>query len=240
MASAVNDLVTGTGSASGRPLRLHADRFFDADPATRRAAREIYEDIRDLPLVCPHGHVDPALLAENSAFPEPTALLIIPDHYIFRMLYSQGVPLEDIGVPTRDGSPVEGDPRKIWQRVADHWYLFRGTPSGAWLAHELHELFGVRQQLDGSTAQRIYDEIAEKLVSPEFRPRALFEQFRIEMIATTDAATDPLTHHRTIRESDWAYGRRRVIPCFRPERCSASRSTRPGRRSFARSSRRVA
>ena len=217
MASAVNDLVTGTGSAAGRPLSLHADRFFDADPATRRAARELYEGIRDLPLVCPHGHVDPTLLSENSAFPEPTALLIIPDHYIFRMLYSQGVSLEDIGVPTRDGSAVEGDPRKIWQRVADHWYLFRGTPSGAWLAHELHELFGVRQQLDGSTAERIYDEIAEKLASPEFRPRALFEQFRIEMIATTDAAVDPLTHHRTIRESSWAYGRHRVIPCFRPD-----------------------
>jgi glucuronate isomerase len=217
MASAVNDLVTGTGSASGRPLRLHADRFFDADPATRRAARELYEGIRDLPLVCPHGHVDPSLLSENSAFPEPTALLIIPDHYIFRMLYSQGVRLEDIGVPTRDGSAVETDPRKIWQRVADHWHLFRGTPSGVWLAHELHELFGVRHELDGSTAQRIYDEIAEKLASPEFLPRALFEQFRIEMIATTDAAVDPLTHHRAIRESSWAYGRNRVIPCFRPD-----------------------
>ena len=217
MASAVNDLVTGTGSASGRRLRLHADRFFDADPATRRAARDLYEGIRDLPLVCPHGHVDPSLLSENSAFPEPTALLIIPDHYIFRMLLSQGVRLEDIGVPTRDGSAVETDPRKVWQRVADHWHLFRGTPSGAWLAHELHELFGVRHQLDGNTAQRIYDEIAEKLTSPEFRPRALFEQFRIEMIATTDAAVDPLHHHRAIRESSWAYGRNRVIPCFRPD-----------------------
>jgi glucuronate isomerase len=206
MASAVNDLVTGAGSTPGRALTLHADRFFDADPATRRAARELYEGIRDLPLVCPHGHVDPALLAGNAAFPEPTALLIIPDHYIFRMLYSQGVPLEEIGVPTRDGSSVEADPRKIWQRVADHWYLFRGTPSGAWLAHELHELFGVPR-----------NEIAEKLTSAEFRPRALFEQFRIEMIATTDAAVDPLTHHRTIRESDWTYGRHRVIPCFRPD-----------------------
>ena len=131
MASAVNHTGSGSSTITGRPLRLHADRFFDSDPATRRAARELYEETHDLPLICPHGHVDPALLADNSPFPEPTALLIIPDHYIFRMLHSQGVPLERLGVPTRDGSPVETDPRVIWRRVADSWHLFRGTPSGA-------------------------------------------------------------------------------------------------------------
>jgi glucuronate isomerase len=161
--------------------------------------------------------VDPSLLANNSPFPEPTALLIIPDHYIFRMLHSQGLRLEDFGVPTRDGSPVEMDARVIWQRVADHWYLFRGTPSGVWLAHELHDVFGVRERLDGDSAQRIYDEISEKLRSPEFLPRALFEQFRIEMLATTDAAIDPLSHHQSIRASDWSYGRLRVVPSFRPD-----------------------
>jgi glucuronate isomerase len=209
MASAVDHV--------GSPLRLHADRFFDPEPSVRRAARELYEGIRDLPIICPHGHVDPALLAENSPFPEPTALLIIPDHYIFRMLYSRGVRLEDLGVPTRDGSEVETDPRAIWQRVADHWYLFRGTPSGAWMSHELHEVFGVREGLNGESGQRIYDEIAEKLRSPEFLPRTLFEQFRIEMLATTDAAADPLPHHNKIRASDWSYGRHRVIPAFRPD-----------------------
>ena len=214
MASAVN---TGGGIATGRPLRLHPDRFFDPDQAIRRVARELYDETRDLPLVCPHGHVDPALLAENSPFPEPTALLIIPDHYIFRMLYSRGVPLEELGIPSRDGTPVECDPRAIWQRVADLWYLFRGTPSGAWLAHELHEVFGVRERLDGDTAQRIYDEIAEKLQSPEFLPRTLFEQFRIEMLATTDAAADPLAQHKAIRASDWGYGKNRVVPTFRPD-----------------------
>ena len=217
MASAVNSIGPSSVVRARIPLRLHADRFFDSEPAVRHAAQELYEGTRDLPLVCPHGHVDPSLLAENAAFPEPTALLIIPDHYIFRMLHSQGVRMEDIGVPTRDGSAVESDPRIIWQRVADYWYLFRGTPSGAWLAHELHDVFGVRERLNGDSAQRIYDEIAEKLTSPEFRPRALFEQFRIEMLATTDSAVDPLTHHQKIRSSSWSYGRQRVVPSFRPD-----------------------
>ena len=217
MASAVNHTGSGSSTITGRPLRLHADRFFDSDPATRRAARELYEETHDLPLICPHGHVDPSLLADNSPFPEPTALLIIPDHYIFRMLHSQGVPLERLGVPTRDGSPVETDPRVIWQRVADSWHLFRGTPSGAWMAHELHDVFGVRERLDRESAERIYDEIAEKLRSPEFLPRALFEQFRIEMLATTDSAVDPLRHHQAIRASSWSYGRHRVVPSFRPD-----------------------
>ena len=204
-------------ASTGRPLRLHSDRFFDPEPAVRRVARELYEETSQLPLVCPHGHVDPSILAENSPFPEPTALLIIPDHYIFRMLYSQGVRLEDLGIPTRDGARVETDPRRIWQRVADQWHLFRGTPSGAWLAHELHEVFGIRERLDGDTAQRIYDDIAEKLTSPEFLPRTLFEQFRIEILATTDTASDPLAHHQKIRGSDWTYGKNRVVPTFRPD-----------------------
>ncbi len=180
-------------------------------------ARTLYEEIRDLPLVCPHGHVDPALLAGNAPFPEPSALLIVPDHYIFRMLYSRGLPLESLGIPAHDGSAVETDPRRIWQRVADHWQLFLGTPSGAWLAYELHEVFGVRETLTSESATRIYDAIAERLASPEFRPRALFEQFRIERLATTDAASDPLVHHQTIRASAWSYGQDRVVPTFRPD-----------------------
>ena len=216
MASTVNHR-QALSTASGRALTLHPDRFFDPDPAIRRVARELHAETKALPLICPHGHVDPALLATNAPFPEPSALLIIPDHYIFRMLYSQGVPMEDLGVPTRDGTAVESDPRAIWQRVAEHWYLFRGTPTGVWLAHELYDVFEVREQLDGDTAQRIYDEITEKLASPEFRPRSLFERFNIEVLATTDAAADPLVQHQAIRASDWQYGRRRVIPTFRPD-----------------------
>ena len=199
---------------SRQPLTLHDDRFFDSDPSIRAAARALYDETRDLPLICPHGHVEPAVLADNTAFPEPTALLITPDHYIFRMLYSRGVSMESLGVPTRDGAPVEQDSRKIWQRFGEHYHLFRGTPTGAWFDHELHDLFGVRVKLDGSSAAYIYQQISERLASPEFRPRALFERFNIEVLATTDQASDPLDAHRRIRESGW---NGRVIPTFRPD-----------------------
>ncbi len=204
----------GVVASAHPPLDLNEDRFFDPEPAVRRIARELYAETRTLPLVCPHGHVDPRVLAENSPFPEPAALLIVPDHYIFRLLYARGVPMESLGVPTRDGSAVETDPRAIWQRFADHYYLFRGTPTGAWLDHELHELFGVRVKLGSDTARRIYDQVAECLASPEFRPRALYERFNIEVLATTDRATDSLAHHQAIRQSGW---QGRVIPTFRPD-----------------------
>lgn len=201
-------------AADAASLALHDDRFFDSDPTVRGIARELYADTRALPIVGPHGHVDPSLLAENRPFPEPTALILIPDHYIFRMFYSQGITLESLGIPTRDGTAVETDPRAIWQIFGDNWYLFRGTPTGAWLDHELHEVFGVRRRLTGPTAQAIYDEIAEKLTTPEFLPRALFERFDIEVLTTTDAATDTLDHHQALRDSGW---NGRVIPCFRPD-----------------------
>jgi len=194
--------------------RLSPDRFFDSDPSVRRTARALYEETATLPLICPHGHVDPALLAENRSFPEPTALLITPDHYIFRMLYSRGLSLESLGIPTLDGAAVEADPRRIWQLFAEHSYLFLGTPTGVWLEHELGEVFGIDTPLNGGTAQSVYDAINERLASPEYLPRALFERFRIELLATTDAATDPLTHHQTIRDSGWAG---RVVPTFRPD-----------------------
>ena len=203
---------------------LEADRFFDPDPAVRRVARELYDETRTLPIVSPHGHVDPAILARNERFAEPAALIVQPDHYILRLLYARGVPLEALGVPRRDrrgggdggggGAPVETDACKVWKLFADHYYLFRGTPTGAWLDYELHEVFGVRDRLSGETAARVYDEIAEKLATPEFLPRALFQRFNIEVLATTDAASDSLDHHRTIRESGW---KGRVIPCFRPD-----------------------
>ena len=193
---------------------LNPDRFFDPDPAIRRAAREIYHETSQLPLVCPHGHVDPRLLAANAPFPEPTALILQPDHYILRMLYSRGVGLEQLGVPTRDGSPVERDPRRIWSTFARYYYLFRGTPTGTWLDHELAEVFEVRTHLDAASADAVYDEITEKLASPEFRPRALFDRFRIEALVTTDSAADSLQHHEAIRESGW---KGRVLPCFRPD-----------------------
>jgi glucuronate isomerase len=202
-----------TATPPVQPL-LDNDRYFDPDPTVRAAARSIYETTRDLPLICPHGHVDPAILAENTPFPEPSALFIKPDHYIFRMLYSRGIPMESVGIPTRDGSPVETDPYRIWQILADNYFLFRGTPTGAWLDYELAIVFGIREKLRPESAQRIYDELSEKLQSPEFLPRALFERFNIEVLATTDRESDTLAHHTAIAESGW---RGKVIPTFRPD-----------------------
>ena len=196
------------------PLVLHEDRFFDSDPAIRRAARSLYDETRDLPLVCPHGHVDAALLAENAPFPEPTELIITPDHYIFRMLYSRGISMDTLGVPRRDGSRDARDPREIWQIFGEHYFLFRGTPTGVWIDHELREVFGIRVKLDAESAPAIYDEIAARLARPEFRPRALFDRFNIEVLSTTDRATDRLESHRAIRSSAWPG---KVIPTFRPD-----------------------
>ena len=181
---------------------LREARYFDPDPAPREVARELYRQVADLPFVCPHGHVDPALFAqEDATFGTPAELLIIPDHYVFRMLYSQGIPLESLGVPRIDGGPVETDHRAIWQTFAENFYLFRGTPTGAWLTHELHSVFGIEEKLTAATAQAIYDEIAVKLASPEFNPRSLFERFNIEVLCTTDMATDSLAHHQAILDA---------------------------------------
>ncbi|MEP7344326.1 MAG: glucuronate isomerase [Gemmatimonadaceae bacterium] len=195
-------------------LTIHKDRFFDSDSGIRKVARALHEETRTLPIISPHGHVDARVLADNPAFPEPTALILLPDHYLLRMLHSQGIGPERLGVPTHDGIAFETDPKRAWQRFGEQYHLFRGTPSAIWLDYELHELFGVRVKLDGTTAQHIYGEIAEKLASLEFRPRALFERFNIEVLATTDAATDPLASHAAIRASGW---RGRVIPTFRPD-----------------------
>ncbi|HYV96417.1 MAG TPA: glucuronate isomerase [Gemmatimonadaceae bacterium] len=193
---------------------LNPDRFFDPEPETRRAARLLYEETRALPIVSPHGHVDPSLLARNDPFPEPTALIIQPDHYVLRLLYAHGVSLESLGVPRKDGGAVESDPRAVWRLFASRYYLFQGTPSAAWLEYELSEVFGVHETLLAATADRVYDQIAEKLRSPEFRPRALFERFNIEVLATTDGAADTLEHHAAIGASGW---KGRVIPTFRPD-----------------------
>jgi glucuronate isomerase len=195
--------------------QLDPDRFFDPDPTQRRVARELYASVVDLPLVCPHGHIDLDLfVGEDAVFGTPADLFIIPDHYVFRLLYSQGVSLESLGVPRWDSGPVEQDHRHVWQIFAEHFHLFRGTPTGVWLAQELVEVFGVEQKLTAETAQAIYDQIVEKLATPEFRPRALFERFNIEVLCTTDAATDTLERHERIRASGWEGD---VRPTFRPD-----------------------
>lgn len=190
-------------------------RFFDPDPTQRQAALALYDSIKDLPLLCPHGHVDPRLFSDpDYTFGSPVELLIIPDHYIFRMLYAQGIQLEQLGIPRRDGGKSESDHRKIWQLFADHFYLFQGTPTGSWFNEELRSVFGVTEKLNSANAAVIYDQIDSKLSSPEFKPRALFEQFNIETLCTTDAATDSLEHHQAVRDSGWGGT---IRPTFRPD-----------------------
>lgn len=196
-------------------MTLSEDRYFSANPAQKATARALYQHIKHLPLICPHGHVDPRLFAdEQYAFGTPTDLLIKPDHYVFRMLYSQGIALESLGIPPQDGTSVEEDHRKIWQIFADHFYLFRGTPTGIWLRDELETVFNIHQPLTRATAQAIYDQITECLTQPAYRPRELYHRFNIEVLCTTDAATDTLENHQAIRESGWDG---RILPTFRPD-----------------------
>jgi glucuronate isomerase len=195
-------------------LTLHPDRLFPADPVRRAVARRLYDEIRTLPIVSPHGHIAPGLLAANAPFRDPASLLVIPDHYLLRMLYSQGVALESLGVPRRDGGPVETDMRTVWRRFASAYFLFRGTPSRMWLDYVLAEVFGVEHCLSAETADAIFDRICARLAEPDFRPRALFERFEIETLATTDAATDDLSDHKALHADGWTG---RVIPTFRPD-----------------------
>jgi glucuronate isomerase len=198
-----------------KPWTLDPDRLFDPEPSRRGVARELYEAVADLPLVCPHGHVPPVLLADpDASLGTPAELFVVPDHYVFRMLYSRGVAMEDLGVPARDGTPVETDHRRIWQRFAENFHLFRGTPTGLWLQDELVNVFGVEEKLTGESAQKIYDHLAEKLSSPAFAPRTLFERFNVEVLCTTDAATDTLEQHKKLRDEGWG---ERVRPTFRPD-----------------------
>jgi glucuronate isomerase len=193
---------------------LDPDRLFPVEPGARALARALYAGVRTLPIISPHGHTDPRWFAEDAAFPDPARLFVTPDHYVLRMLVSQGLTLAELGVPRRDGTPVETDGRRIWRRFAANYRLFRGTPSRMWIDHVLAEVFGVSARLSADTADAAYDAVAERLAQPEFRPRALFERFGIEVLATTDGALDDLRWHREIRASGWGG---RVIPAYRPD-----------------------
>ena len=192
-----------------RPLVLHPDRLLPADPATRALARSLYASVAGLPIISPHGHTDPSWFAGNAPFGNATELLLVPDHYLFRMLYSQGVPLEALGV----GNP-DADPRAAWRILAENYHLFRGTPSRMWCDWVFAEAFGIEAQLDAGTADHYFDTITAALATEEYRPRALFERFNIEVIATTESPLDSLEHHATIRASDW---QGRVITAYRPD-----------------------
>ena len=195
-------------------LVAHEDRLFPSDPTQRAIARRLYEETRRLPIISPHGHTDARWFADNLPFTDPATLLITPDHYIYRMLYSQGIALESLGISDINGGEAEKDPRKIWRLFAANRFLFRGTPSALWLDHTLHDVFGIRETLTAESADRVYDVIADCLSRSEFLPRALFERFNIEALATTESPLDDLRHHRKLRESDW---RGRVISTYRPD-----------------------
>src|SRR5246127_966718 len=188
-------------------------RLFPSDSVTRAISAKLYETVRDLPILSPHGHTDPAWFAKDEAFPNPTALFIQPDHYIFRMLYSQGVSLESLGIPQLDGKQ-HADPREVWRIFAKNYYLFRGTPTRLWLDYALENQFGLTKRLGPQNADEYYDVIASALETPEFRPRALFEKFNIEVLSTTDSPLDTLEYHQAVRDSGW---KGRIIPTFRPD-----------------------
>ncbi len=197
-----------------RPLRLDPDRFFPAEPEARSLARRLFAGIEQVPILSPHGHTDPAWFAFNEPFEDAVSLLLWPDHYILRLLFSQGVSLESLGLQPKDDAPFETDRRTIWRRFAEHYYLFRGTPSRLWLDHVFAEVFGMKVRLEPETADSYFDIINAALADPAFRPRALFERFKIELLATTEGALDPLDRHRAIKDSGWPG---RVITTFRPD-----------------------
>ncbi|WP_454885061.1 glucuronate isomerase [Sphingomonas oryzagri] len=194
-------------------LELHPDRLFPPDPTIRRIARELHGAIKGLPILSPHGHTDPSWFAMDVPFGNATDLLLVPDHYVFRMLYSQGVPLETLGIGGGDA-----DPREAWRAFAHHYHLFRGTPSRMWLDWVFAETFGLKIRLDAQTADRYFDTITAALATDAFRPRALFDRYGIEVIATTESPLDPLDHHRAIRaanaDGSW---KGRVLTAYRPD-----------------------
>ena len=191
-------------------MLIHPDRLLPAETGTRTIARTLYEQVRSLPIVSPHGHTQAAWFAANEPFPGPAQLFVQPDHYITRMLYSQGVTLEELEI----GRPETKDPRNVWRIFANHYYLFRGTPTRMWLDFAFQELFGMEKPLSQKTADLYFDAISEKLRTPEFLPRALYERFNLEVLATTDSPLDSLSGHKAIRESKW---KARILPTFRPD-----------------------
>jgi glucuronate isomerase len=191
-------------------MLLNEDRLFPTETATRKIARQLYEPVRSLPIVSPHGHTQAAWFARNDPFPDPATLIVQPDHYIYRMLYSQGVSLEDLEI----GHAQLQDARKVWRLFASHYYLFRGTPTRIWLDYTFQELFGLTERLSEETADHYFDAISEMLRTPEFLPRALFERFNLEVLATTDSPLDSLADLQSIRASGW---KARIVPNFRPD-----------------------
>ncbi len=191
-------------------MLLHEDRLFPSEPNARKIARSLYAGVRTLPIISPHGHTQASWFAENQPFPDPATLFVQPDHYVFRMLYSQGVSLDDLEI----GAPVVKNPRKVWRIFASNYHLFRGTPSRLWLDFAFQELFGIEERLSAKNADACFDVIDAKLKTPEFLPRALFERSNLEVLSTTESPLDALKDHQALRDSGW---KARIVPAFRPD-----------------------
>jgi glucuronate isomerase len=189
---------------------LAEDRLFPSEEKTRAIARRLYAQMKDLPIVSPHGHTQAGWFVRNEPFPDPVSLLVQPDHYIFRMLYSQGISLQELEIGIK---PVQ-DPRRVWRIFASNYHLFRGTPSRLWLDYTFENQFGLSERLSAKTADHYYETIEAKLSTKEFLPRALYQQFRIEVLATTDSPLDSLADHKAVRDSGW---KGRILPTFRPD-----------------------
>lgn len=192
----------------------HPERLFPADPAIRRITAELYRSVRGLPIVSPHGHTDPSWFALDENFPNAFELLVKPDHYLVRMLYSQGVPVESLGFTPMNEIMETADSRQHWRIFAQNYQLFSGTPSRLWLDYVFDEIFGLQVPLSEATADQYFDHINQHLNQSDFRPRALFDRFNIEVLATTESPLDSLQHHKTIRQSDWQGN---VITAYRPD-----------------------
>ena len=194
--------------------QLHKDRLLPLNDPALSQARDLYLSVESLPIISPHGHCDPSWFSENKRFPNPSQLFVIPDHYVFRMLVSQGFTLHELGVPTLDGSIFENNPQKIWKKFSENYYLFRGTPTAMWLDYSFEKVFGITELLTSATSDFYYSQIEEKLSQPEYLPKALFDKFNIEVLSTTDSAISDLSQHNDIKNSTWDG---RIIPTYRPD-----------------------
>lgn len=201
-------------SSSAAALKPHPDRLLPPDPGVRAIARQLYEAVRDLPILSPHGHVTADLLHRNETFADPASLLITPDHYVTRLLHANGVSLDRLGVGR--GPLSETDSRDVWRLVCENWAVFQGTPVRQWFDVELADTFDINERPSSKNADALYDQIADCLTQDAFRPRALFERFGIEFLATTDDPADDLAAHAALAaDPSWAA---RVVPAFRPDR----------------------
>lgn len=207
-------------------MRPHPDRLLGIDASVRTLARELYDSVADAPIISPHGHVSPELLASNAPFADPAALFVTPDHYVTRLLHSVGVPLERLGVPLAQGPSLRSGPadppptpaaapRDIWRTLCENWKLFAGTPVRYWFEDSLAGVFELDPTPSAENADELYDHLAERLTRPEYRPRELLTRFNVEVLATTDDPADSLEYHAALAAmSDFPV---RVLPTFRAD-----------------------